>query len=246
MQLNTRALLSLLPAAFVLPATITSTPRVDGYVITMRVSGGPNAVGDVTFKTAGDKMRIEADANSMMGGGRGGLNAEGAYMLPGMDGNIIMVLPKMTNPMGGGTGFAVSVNPAGMMAARGAAPPPVGDVSIDDLGAGESILGHATHKYRIKPANPDEAVEVWIATDIPLDYKKFASAFGARFTGTDARMVAKIPNGFALKVVGKTGTMEVTKIDKASFDDSEFQVPAGIQVMDLSGMMGGRGRGRGN
>jgi hypothetical protein len=39
------------------------------------------------------------------------------------------------------------------------------------------------------------------------------------------------------------GTVEVTKIDKTSFTNADFEVPAGLQVMDLSGMMGGRGRG---
>jgi hypothetical protein len=117
-------------------------------------------------------------------------------------------------------------------------------MAVEDLGASETIAGHPTRKYRIKPTNPDEAVELWIATDIPgIDYKAFAGMFGARFTGTDSRMAAKIPTGFAMRVVGKTGGMEVTKIDKATFSDADFEVPAGINVLDLGAMMGGRGRG---
>jgi hypothetical protein len=33
----------------------------------------------------------------------------------------------------------------------------------------------------------------------------------------------------------------VTDISKASMEASDFEVPAGIQVMDLAQMMGGRG-----
>ena len=238
--------MSLAPA-LVVPISISApAPRADGYTIVMRIAAPGQQPADMTFKISGERMRLEADIGGLMGrgGGRGGAMMAGAYMLPRADGNLIIVLPGAPN-MAGGTGMAMSMNP-GAMAARGAAPPQAGDVVVEDLGSGGTVLGHSTHKYRIKPANADP-MEAWFATDVPgLDYKKFASSFGASFTGSDAKAAAKMPTGFPLKMVG-TGTnafsLEVTKIDKSSFADSDFEVPSGMQVMDMGAMMGGRGRG---
>src|SRR5205085_12152457 len=121
------------------------------------------------------------------------------------------------------------------------------EATIEDMGAGETILGYKTHKYRIR--QPDNTVEFWVAELPGTNFKKFVTGFGAHFSGVDPRMADKIPQGFALKVVvtGKDPvTTEVTKIEKTSFTDSDFEVPAGIQVMDMSGMMRGRGRGTSN
>jgi hypothetical protein len=248
MQLTTRALFSLIPAALVAPANYSApiAPRADGYTITMRVSPATEAPITITFKTAGERMRLEADLSSLMGG-RGGSMMTGAFLLPRDDGKLIAVLPNMTNPMAGGTGFAMTMDLAGMAARVGAPPPKVTDAPIEDLGAGETMLGYKTHKYRVR--QPDNTVEFWVAELPGTDFKKFATNFGARFSGIDPRMAEKIPAGFAMKAVvsGKDPvTMEVTKVDKTSFSDADFEVPAGIQVMDMSGIMGGRGRGRGN
>jgi hypothetical protein len=245
MQLNTRALFSLIPAVLIAPANFSApvTPRADGYTITMRITTGTQAPMNITFKAAGEKMRLETDMSAMMGGGRGGAMATGAYMLPNSDGKLIMVMPNAPN-MSGGTGMAMSMDLAQMAQRMGGAPPRVAEATVEDLGPGETILGYKTHKYRIR--QPDGTVEAWIA-DLPgIDFKKFATGFGAQFSGMHPRMAEKIPSGFALKVVisGKeTGTMEVSKIEKTSFTNSDFEVPAGLQVMDLGAMMGGRGRG---
>lgn len=241
MQFNTRALFSLIPAVLIAPTSFSApvSPRADGYTITMRVTSGTRAPIDLTFKAAGEKMRVDVDMSSMMGG-RGG----SGYMLPSSDGKLTMVMPSMPNPMSGGTGMAMSMDLTAMAAQMGGAPPSVSDATIEDLGAGETILGYKTRKYRIRQT--DNTVEAWIAELPGVDFKKFAMGFGAQFTGINPRMAEKIPSGFAVKAVmsGKdTGTMEVSKIEKTSFTESDFQVPAGIQVMDMSGMMRGRGRG---
>jgi hypothetical protein len=145
--------------------------------------------------------------------------------------------------MSGGTGMAMALDLAGLAARMGGAPPKVTDATIDDLGAGETILGHKTHKYRVR--QPDNTVEAWIAELPGVEFKKFVMGFGARFSGVDPRMAEKIPSGFAMKIVvtGKDAvTMDVTKVEKTSFTDSDFEVPTGIQVMDMPSM-GGRGRG---
>ena len=43
--------------------------------------------------------------------------------------------------------------------------------------------------------------------------------------------------------VAAAQALEVTQAGKTSFEESDFEVPPGIQVMDLGAMMGGRGRG---
>jgi hypothetical protein len=247
MQLNTRALFSLIPAVLVAPANLSlpAVPRADGYTITMRVSPGTEAPFTATFKTAGERMRLEADVSSIFGG-RGGAMMSGAYMLPKDDGKIVIVAPNVPN-MSGGTGMAMAMDLASMAGRMGGEPPKITDVTVEDLGAGEAILGYKTHKYRVR--QPDNTVEFWVA-DLPgTDFKKFVTGFGARFSGVDPRMAAKMPSGFAMKVVvtGKDPvSTEVTRIEKTSFTDADFEVPAGMQVMDMSGMMGGRGRGRGS
>ena len=238
-------------AGAMMMAAASALSAQSGYTIVMKMTPATGNPVNATLKTAGDKMRLEADLAGMMpGGGRGGMDASGAYMLPNA-GKLTMVMPNMVNPMGGGTGFAIIIDPATMgMTGRGAAAP-AEDFTVQDMGAGESIAGHPTHRYKMTGASGG-AAEVWVATDIPgLNYKTFASAFGAQFSGASANVASKLPaNGFALKVVstnnGATTTMEVTQVDKSNFEPSVFEVPAGITPMDIGGMMGRGRRGGGN
>ncbi len=129
--------------------------------------------------------------------------------------------------------------------------------TIEDLGAGETILGHPTHKYRVKStsaAGGEDVTELSVATDMPgADgvFKRMGESFGGQAGGGASKcvgdvMASKMMKGFPLKVVsnagGKTSTMEATRAEKISFDGSEFEIPAGFQTMDGS-MFGGRGRG---
>ena len=108
-------------------------------------------------------------------------------------------------------------------------------------------------------------MEMFISTDVSAlaeGLQKFSDLFGGAFSGLaggsskelSAAMVAKTPKGYTLKAVIKsvetpasgqpknsTTTIEVSEIAKASFEVSDFEVPAGMQVMDLAQMMGGRG-----
>ena len=239
---------------------------------------GSRGPANLTLKVAGDKMRVEMDMSGMMGGGRGGGRGgemtAGAFMLLQPDGKVAVILPSMPNPMGGGMGMGMLMDLTAMRAGgrggRGGPPIEVSDIKFDvtDLGAGEPILGHATHKYRFhetyksgSEATPhDVTSDAWFSTDLggaEEGFRKFSESFGAQFGSgnaakplVDARR-AKMPKGFPMKMVSTTAkaegktvtTMEVTRIGKMSFEASDFEVPAGIQVMDLGALMGGRGRG---
>jgi hypothetical protein len=146
-------------------------------------------------------------------------------------------------------------------------------VVVEDLGSGGSIHGFPTRKYRIKQtytatgggANSpkgaqDVTSEAWFTTSIDgavEGLKKFSESFGAQFGGgSSARGVVdelrgKMPQGFPLKMIstqvsgGKTTvtTMEVSQVTKTTFGPADLEVPSNIQLLDMSAMMGGRGRG---
>jgi hypothetical protein len=127
---------------------------------------------------------------------------------------------------------------------------------------------HSTYKMTTDAAgtsNYDSSMEVLTSTEVSglaEGLQKFVDLFGGAFSGLSggnskelsSAMVAKMPKGYTLKAVIKsvetpksgpaknsTTTIEVTEITKTSIEASEFEVPAGIQVMDMAQMMGGRG-----
>jgi hypothetical protein len=284
MQLSALGLLTLVSLA-ALPlgdrdATPVPVPRVDGYTIAMRVTTTDAAADPVqmTLKVAGGSLRIEMDGiAASMGGGRGGGSqadqmSRGAYMLLQDGGKVAMILPSMPNPMGGGMGMGVSMDVSALTGGMGMAVPEASNVNVDveDLGAGESILGFPTRKYRLKQAYTttgrgggaqDVTTDVWMTTSISgadAALRRFSESFGSQYTaGSNARGVvdalsAKMPQGFPMKSVATerrgngsvVTTMEVTELTKTAFSQSEFDVPSGIQLIDMNAMMGGRGRGR--
>lgn len=277
----------LVAAAASIVALIGASPApvfVDGYTIAMKITtDDANAQGPatITFKVAGDKVRLEMDmAGIAPGGGRGGRRGgrgggggdmTGAFMLLQADGQVAAIIPSqqmgitmdigsISGGRGGGRGGM-----AGMFGQR-----TFSDVSVtvDEMGGGESILGHATHKYRVhtkytetmntmgnaQTTAHDNTTDLWLATDLADAAQAFArlGAFFSRAGGPEARdaLMAKLPKGgFPLKSITTektergttTATMEATEVKKTSFDDADFEVPPGIQVMDLGAMMRGRG-----
>jgi hypothetical protein len=111
----------------------------------------------------------------------------------------------------------------------------------------------------------DASSEMFMTTELPGmadGLQKFADSFAGAFNGimgggakemADA-LKGKTPKGFAMKVLvtsketnaagvtsNSTTTVEVTEFSKSTFEATDFEVPAGIQVMDMAAMMGGRG-----
>jgi hypothetical protein len=159
--------------------------------------------------------------------------------------------------------------------------PTISDVSVEvqELGAGETMLGLATRKYRVRqryttsggmggnaqPERHDDVSEIWMTTSMPGlsdGLQKFVDVLGSMFAGggqgaskelADA-MKGKVPPGYPLKTIvtstvsvgstpGRptTTTLEVLDVTKTNINASEFDVPAGIQVIDPAMMMRGRG-----
>ena len=148
-----------------------------------------------------------------------------------------------------------------------------GWLKITDLGAGERIAGYATRKFRAEvkyketvtvmgttTADSTESVyDLWVTTDASDALgalRKYSEKFGGSVGSGNKEIfdawTKKLPaNSVPLRTVGhmttakgKTSmTLEVAEIKKATFEATDFDVPAGMQVMDMSAMMGGRGRG---
>jgi hypothetical protein len=209
----------------------------------------------------GDQM---AGAAAMMGG---------IYVLVQPDNKMITVMPAMGMAMvadpgamfGGGGGMG------GMIKTSVDTLP--GWLKVTDLGAGERILGYATRKFRVETKykttvtvmgtttteSTEGTSDIWVTSD-PSDalaaIRKYSQTMGASVMGGakdifEAQMKMLPANAVALRTV-TTGTtdkgkmsfsMEVAEIKKATFEATEFEVPAGMQIMDMGAMMGGRGRG---
>lgn len=273
-------------------AGTAAAQSLNGYTIVLGVTADSTRPPlTLTVKAAGAKIRVEADGLPMMGmggGGGGGGMAAGAYLLPLDSGKVAAIVPAFNMGIvldlaslgGGGRGGGRG----GRGRARGGAGgggggggtgepmpavPEVTDVTtnVEDLGAGGSILGHPTRKYRIRTTytvngnKQDDVSETWFATDLSGSdegFAKFYTTFGAAFGGRNSSKTvadavrAKMPKGFPVKVVTTSNTangpavttIEATEITKTSFDPAEFELPAGIQLMDPAGMFGGRRGGK--
>jgi hypothetical protein len=196
---------------------------VEGYVVTQRVTtAGETQPGTMRIKTAQGKIRIEVE----------GIDANmpaGVYMLLRDDGRMSVVMPAEKRVMV--MDLAAMTSGAGALGGMGAMEFKDVAVEVEDLGAGERLLGHATHKYRvtqrytiamsmmgqsIQTTNASSS-EVWMAADVPgADaMAKFTESIGGSMTGgapaakplADA-MKGKMPKGTALKTVA---TMTVTQ-----------------------------------
>lgn len=287
--MRTRLLTSL--ASVVIGAAFAAAPAtaqsLNGYTIVLGITSDGRPPVALTLKAAGAKLRVETDGLQMLGmggggggGGAGGM-AAGLYLLPLDSGKVAAILPAM------GMGLSVDLSMVagagrggrggrGRGGARGAgggmAPPDVPDVTdvsanVDDLGAGESILGHPTHKYRIRSTymingeKQADTSETWFATDLTGSddgFGKFFTTFGAAFSGGNSSksvadaVRAKMPKGFPVKIITNSNTpqgpvvttIEASEITKTSFEPADFEVPAGIQLMDTGSLMGGRRGGK--
>jgi hypothetical protein len=261
-----KSLLAALPlAAFPFSARESAAPRTlraDGHVIAMTISMSENdkteSIG-MTMKLAGEKLRLEMDVSAMagaMGAGDDAAMLKGAYMLVQGEGKIAMVMPSFTNPLTGSAGMGMIMNAEMMKGQFGGAMPSAPDVNITvtDLGPGETILGHPTRRYRVTENSTStgtgapDAVEVWLASDladVEAGFKKLGNSFATSFFGPvfAGSAAGKVPPGFPLRVVGTTAAgkevmrLDVSRAEKLNIDDKEFEVPAGIQMMDLGAMM---------
>jgi hypothetical protein len=135
--------------------------------------------------------------------------------------------------------------------------------SIEDLGPGEKILGHATHRYRVQTTGSvtmrlgdgeectratDGETEMWIAPDLDIRpaMASMLSHYGGLAPDVTASGSSALPKGLALRsktrhqAVLPTGesrvietTVEYVELSNAPLDASVFSIPADYHVMDM-------------
>ncbi len=260
------AALALLGAA---PATAPApAPRaLDGYMVTQRITSEGDLVMSMTMriKVAQGRIRLELDSPDMP------QQTGGMYMLMRDDGRITAVVasqgmavtmdPSMITGQMMGTFAPPTISDVSVS---------VDDLGAGEPILTYATRKYRVHMtYKMKSAtgqsSMDSMMEMSVSSDIPGladGLQKFTESFGNAFGGLaggstrelSAALMSKMPKGYTLKAVIKsvetpasgpvrnsTSTIDVTGIAKASMEASEFEVPAGIQVMDLAQMMGGRG-----
>jgi Domain of unknown function (DUF4412) len=162
------------------------------------------------------KVRMEFLQVSNM---RDAAGAEGMYqIMNSADSTMTMVMPN--NKM------ATVMNVAGMFAGRDATPRIATHMTksqTEDLGAGDKILGHATHHIRVTSegtidvtmfgqsctGNLSSVSEMWVAPDVDLraameaTSKTMSTAFGFGDDITPALSTFRLPSGTPLRTVSK-------------------------------------------
>jgi hypothetical protein len=141
-------------------------------------------------------------------------------------------------------------------------------VQVEELGAGEPIIGHPTRRIRTTldytlsypfpsgacPKRINSVTEEWIASDLKDIVPMMRN--GASLVPEDAvspaqteimKRIVGLQKGVALRAIsretlptGKVVTMktDVTEWSIAPIDSTAFQVPAGMSVMDMASMGG--------
>ena len=118
------------------------------------------------------------------------------------------------------------------------------EVTFEDTGETETILGRKCRKYRV--TDKDSVTEVWGAEGIGHFMGQLGgrnSAKGGAVPRWQEELGAK--GFFPLRVVSlnrrgkETMRMQATKIDETSLPDSLFTVPEGYQQFSMGGMLRG-------
>jgi hypothetical protein len=189
----------------------------EGWTVTMRMSsdsgGGPPRTTTMRMQTSGQHVRIE-----MLGGAAAKVTGSGYMLATAGDSSLTTVTPARRTSMTMSSGLGRDAMP------RVEATEAKVD-RVEKLGPGETLLGHATTRYRITESwttkvalandscarHVTRTAEMWIATDVDLTgaLEQVAKALGRSgpVDNTDALRSARserMPKGTALRTVAKS------------------------------------------
>lgn len=185
--------------------------------ITMRLSstsGGSN----MQYSMKGDRLRIDIGAADL-----------GMYVLAD-NGRMTMVMPAQK------VYFQPQLPAA---ATQGKA---TSKVSVKATGRTETIAGYKCEHYTISGGD-DGQYDACLSKELGTFMQPMNPMAGRGAANASSDVLAHLGgNAFPLKVqkVGGATTLEVTKIDKKSLDESLFTVPSSYRKMDVGAMRGGR------
>ena len=190
--------------------------------ITMSATDAGKPAKVITYDVKGPKMRFEApDTAGPMSGGYVIFDTASKKMIAVQDAKktaMVMdvgAMDTMTNPAGG------------------AHPTP----TVDKTGKTDTVAGYSCDIWKVSEASGEKA-DVCVAKGI-----SFPSL------GRHAGWMSSLEGGFPLRAVTFDATgkeksrMEVTKVEKKSLDDAQFQVPAGYTTQNMDDLMKSLGGG---
>jgi len=199
----------------------------DGYKFTWKVTSESDAreqsgvQPSMAVQLAGGKLRMdftESTSNQAM--------KKGSYMIMDAESNkLIMVSPEEKKAMV--MDPAAMGNVAGAIGSSGLIKMEIDNVKVEveDLGAGERILGKAIHRYRVtraydmsikvmmmkRKSHRESVQELWLTTDFGTDraFEAFGRQFASKVSagGAMQKLVdaeQKVPHGFPMKTVMKS------------------------------------------
>lgn len=190
--------------------------------ITMSLTTAGKPPQTMAYMVKGSKMRFNTPAGDPRGAGYVIWDASGKSTTVVSDSKKTAMVMDLNGPAGGD------------IAAAAAAKKPT---SIDQTGKTDTIAGYSCDIARVTEANGDKG-EVCLTKGI---------AFPAFPGAGNAGWMSSLSDSFPLRAVmtdaaGKEkNRMLVTKIDKRSLDDSQFQVPAGYTTRNMADLMKGLG-----
>ena len=224
-----RRIAALIPALFLAAAPAA---RVEGWAITATLTTSAGAAKVVTFKFAGDKIRLEPDLTTLAPNDPSAPQMlDGAFLIAEPGRKAAFIMPGMN--------MAMRMNGSELHEPDSTSQK-CESVTIENLGVGEAILGIATRKFRMRmrllakgdrPAG-DQVEDIWVATSTPGTngaFKRFANAFGTQAGISNCpEQLAKFPEGFPLRVRStkpgpngaETADFEVTVVRKHMFGRS--------------------------
>ncbi len=251
-----------LPVA--LSSQVAPSAKGAGYTMVMTTdSAGKKTTMTMGLETLGSKFRMDMKSDAMPGAAM-----EVSTIIDSLEGTMTNVMKAQSMAM---------IMPMSMIKQQALTAPPytlelAGTPALEtkDLGAGEKMLGHATHHSRqtmtysmkftmgdvtcLKPSR--EVADVWTTDEISLpDLTDAIQRFtGAGKQGAFAQTLDSIKKksvkGTTLKRVGVsstvgaagdtlriTNTMEMAALKSDSVSPADFDVPPGMNVMDMREQM---------
>lgn len=270
-MLGAAGALAAAPAPAHAPESAPNARIVDGYIVTQRVSSGTSQPLTMRIKVAEGRIRVEMEGVPNMPPGIFMLARDDGKitMVMAQQGMAMVMDPADMANMGRQMMAAMGRGGAAAPPTISDVAVNVTDLGAGEKMLGYATRKYKVEQRHTSTAGgtatkSETVMELWMAADLPGltdGLTKFAETFGRSMGGIGGgpdelknAMTGKMPKGYPLKslitsttTVGTgqprtdTGTLEVTEVTKSSFDAAEFEVPAGVQVMDMATMMRGRG-----
>lgn len=223
-----KRIISLLTLGFVLLSPHLLSARTFEGTVTMQMSSGRNQALDIAYSIKGGLLRIDTQISPQMTATAimDLAKDEMIILMPGQAMYMVMPIQKTAE------------DATGQSAA---------DVTLENTGITEEILGYTCTKYLAK--SKEGVTEIW-ATDELGVFMGLSGGMGGPMGKSQPaagwEQALKGKDFFPLRVVGdakgkKAFRLEATAVERKSLPDTHFAPPPGHRKFDMGGMMQGMG-----